>query len=82
MTNREKYDDAFVSTFMIEPSILTDLKYQSIETWDSVGHMALMATLEGAYGIEMDIDDIISFSSYKIGQAILAKYKISMDVVL
>lgn len=48
MTNLEKYDNAFIKTFMIELDKLPELKYQAIEAWDSVGHMALMAALEEA----------------------------------
>jgi hypothetical protein len=76
MTNLEKYDSAFTDTFMIDVAKLPGLKYQAIETWDSVGHMALMAALEAAFGIEMDIDDIIGFSSYEVGKPTLAKYQV------
>ncbi len=41
--------------------------------------MGLMAPLEGAFGIELHIDDIIDFSSYTAGQDILAKYNIRME---
>ena len=79
MTNIEKYNSAFTKTFMIEPEKLVGLKYQAIETWDSVGHMALMAALEESFGIELDIDDIIGFSSYEVGQEILGKYKVAIS---
>ena len=79
MSNREKYDGAFQSTLMVAPKDLAALKYQDVEAWDSVGHMALMAALEDAFGIELDIDDIIAFSSYQAGQKILAKYKVVID---
>jgi acyl carrier protein len=55
---------------------LENLKYQDIIQWDSVGHMGLMASLEEAFKIEMEIDDIIDFSSYKKGKEIMEKYKI------
>jgi hypothetical protein len=77
MNNIEKYNSAFTNTFMVETDKLPGLKYQAIETWDSVGHMALMAALEESFAIEMDIDDIIGFSSYEVGQEILSKYKIA-----
>ena len=38
--------------------------------------MALMATLEDVFGVELDIDDIIEFSSFEVGQQILAKYNV------
>jgi len=76
MTNTEKYNKAFIDTFDVKESDLADLDYQSISEWDSVGHMELMATLEEAFDIMMDIDDIIDFSSYKKGKEILRVYNV------
>jgi len=79
MSNLKKYITAFTSTFIIEEGNLNGLKYQDIAAWDSVGHMALMAELEEVFGIEMDIDDIIEFSSFEVGRAILKKYNVTME---
>lgn len=77
MTNLEKYDQAFCDALGAEVSQLPDLKYQDIPQWDSVGHMKLMAMLEDAFDIMMDIDDIIDFSSYEKGKEILSeKYEV------
>lgn len=76
MSEIEKYDKAFIDTFSITKDLLFNLKYQDVPDWDSVGHMALMATLEECFAIEMDIDDIIEFSSYESGKLILSKYGI------
>ena len=44
MSNREKYDAAFLEVFEIGQDQLTSsLEYQSITAWDSVGHMAIAA---------------------------------------
>ena len=75
MTNIEKYNNAFIESFSVEEKQLSDLKYQSVAAWDSVGHMALMAMLEEAFDIMMETDDIIDFSSYKKGSEILKKYE-------
>jgi acyl carrier protein len=79
MSNQNKYVAAFTQTLMVDEKDLTGLKYQDISTWDSVGHMALMATLEETFDLEMDIDDIIEFSSFEIGKKILAKYNIIVE---
>jgi len=78
MSNLEKYISAFTSTLLVDEAALPNLKYQDIAAWDSVGHMALMTALEEAFGIEMDIDDIIEFSSFEAGRYILAKYKVTI----
>ena len=76
MSNIEKYQQAFKEVFMVEEEKLSDLKYQSIPEWDSVGHMALMATIEEAFDISLDMDDVIDFSSYEHGKQLLNKYGI------
>ena len=76
MNNLEKYNQAFIEAFEVTEDVLADLKYQDIPEWDSVGHMTLIALLEDAFGIMMETDDIIDFSSYEIGKEILGKYEI------
>jgi len=70
------YNSVFIDSFGINQDKLIDLKYQDIPEWDSVGHMGLMGSLEEVFKIEMEIDDIIDFSSYKKGMEILIKYNI------
>ena len=78
MTNLEKYNNAFIESFGIVISQLDVLEYQSIAEWDSIGHMSLIATLEEAFGIMMDTDDIIDFSSFEKGKEILRKYDVEL----
>lgn len=73
-----RYRQVFCSVFAVEDTALdSNLSYQEIPDWDSVGHMALMAALEDEFVIEMDIDDIIDFSSFEVGKTLLAKYGVS-----
>lgn len=77
MTNLEKYNKAFETGLELpEDMINSDLEYQKVESWDSVGHMSLIAELEDTFEIMMDTDDIIDFSSYTKGMEILGKYGI------
>ncbi len=77
MTNSEKYSQAFCETFTITEEQLAGLQYQGVASWDSVGHMALIAALEDAFDIMMETDDIIDLSSFEKGKEILtAKYDI------
>lgn len=78
MTNLEKYSDAFIKAFNVEEGELSKLQYQSVPTWDSVGHMGLIASLEEAFDIMMDTDDIIDFNSYEKGKEILGKYDVEL----
>ena len=79
MTNMEKYKEAFKEALELEDSQLTDeLAFDSIPEWDSVGHMRLMASIEDAFDIMMDTDDIIDFSSYEKGKELLRKYEVEI----
>jgi len=76
MDNVEKYDKAFLEAFSIEKKVLQDLVYNKIEQWDSIGHMTLISDIEDKFKITFETDDVVDFSSYKKGKAILKKYKI------
>ena len=73
MSNKEKYIQAFCESFDITDNDLPGLKYQDIPSWDSVGHMSLIAAMEDTFDIMMDTDDIIDFSSFEKGKEILSK---------
>jgi len=77
--NAKKYNEAFIKVLSIPESKLTDdLEYNSVPEWDSLGHMSLMTELEHTFGISMETDDIINFSTFKTGKEILKKYSINL----
>ena len=68
-----------MDSFGIEKDSLNDsLEYNTIPSWDSVGHMGLIAALEDSFEIMLEMDDIVEFSSYTEGKEILAKYEIKL----
>jgi acyl carrier protein len=80
MSNLEKYNEVFMECLDIEEEKLGDsLEYQSVDTWDSVGHMDLIAELEDAFDISFETDDIVDFSSYNKGIEILKKYQVQIN---
>ena len=79
MTNKEKYENAFTEAFEINKEDLSGLEYNSIPQWDSVGHMGLMAALEDAFDLMMEMDEIIDFSSFDKGKEILSKHNVQVD---
>ena len=79
MTNLQKYNNTFIETFEVaEQDLNSELVYQSIQAWDSVGHMSLIAVIEGVFDIMFEMDDILDFSSYEKGKEILKKYNIDL----
>ena len=80
MTNREKYDRAFMLNFRLKEEDLPGLEYMGIIQWDSVGHMDLIADIESAYGIQMDMKDVLDLSTYEKGFKILSEnYGVNFD---
>ena len=79
MSNKHKYQDIFIKSLSINSKKFNEnMKYNEIPEWDSIGHMTLMSGLEEGFGITMETDDIIDFSSYNKGIEILTKYKVSV----
>ena len=78
MSTIDKYRKVFKECFQYGGDVDV-LEYQSIEEWDSVAHMQLMAELEDEFKVEMDIDDIIDFSSYTVGIEKLKNYDIEIE---
>jgi acyl carrier protein len=77
MTNREKYIHVFCESFLIEKNEgIENIEYQSVDEWDSIGHLNLIANLEQAFGISMEMDDITDLSSFKKGIEIISKYHV------
>jgi acyl carrier protein len=47
-------------------------------SWDSVGHMALVAELEDRFGIALETDDMIDMSSYAKAIEILRRHGVGV----
>ena len=76
----DDYKNCFSEAFEIEiDKITSDLEYNSIPEWDSIGHMTLISALEEKFNISLDTDDIIDFSSFKKGMEILKKYSLNFQ---
>jgi len=77
MNNKQKYQNIFIKSLLIKTGKFNEnIKYNEIPEWDSIGHMTLMSSLEEGFGITMETDDIIDFSSFKKGLETLVKYKV------
>ncbi|MNR62464.1 hypothetical protein D3C85_1844960 [compost metagenome] len=56
---------------------MDSLAYNSIEQWDSIAHMTLIAAIDEGFDIMMDTDDVIDLSSYAKAKEILGKYGVA-----
>lgn len=77
MNTIQRYQKIFTETFQLSiDADFNTLSYQSIPSWDSVGHLVLISGIEEEFQLTMDMDDIIEFGSYTKGLEILQKYAI------
>jgi len=77
--NNPSHEDQVVSVFArvlgIDASQVTDeLRYNPIPQWDSIAHMSVVAALEEAFGVMIDMDDVIDMSSVGKAREILRKH--------
>lgn len=79
MENIEKYNNAFMQVFGTKVEELND-QYgkDTVEEWDSVHQLSLVAELEEAFDIMFDPEDIMEMTSYAKGKDLLKKYDIEL----
>ena len=78
MTNEEKYINAFTEAFELEVEDAKKARYGQTTNWDSVGHMELIAALEDAFAVMLDMDDVIALNSFDKGKELLRKYEVEI----
>lgn len=79
MENLEKYNNAFMQVFGAKAEELNDnYSKDTVEEWDSVHQLSLVAEFEEAFDIMFDPEDIMDLTSYAKGKELLAKYDISL----
>jgi acyl carrier protein len=79
MPNLEKLRRAFAEGLGIEESKITDSLAYGNPGWDSVAHMALIASIERVFDIMLETDDVIAMSSFAVAKTIVAKNGIDFD---
>lgn len=77
MSNLEKYNKIFMEVFNVDAADLDDnFAFKSVDSWDSMAHMALVSSIEDSFCIFLDTEDILNITSYPNGKSTLAKYDI------
>ena len=77
MTNLEKYNNAFVEVFGVEENVLgVNFDKDSVDGWDSVHQLNIIALLEEAFDIMLDPEDIMELTSYEKGKELMEKYDV------
>ena len=79
MTNIEKYNNAFVEVFGVDPNKLNDdYGKETVGEWDSVHQLGVVSNLEEIFDLMLEPEDIMAMDSYKAGKEILKKYEIEL----
>ena len=79
MENLEKYNNAFVQVFSVKSEELNDdYGKDTVDEWDSVHQLSLIAELEEAFDIMFDPEDIMDMTSYVKGKELLSKYDVAL----
>ncbi|MCI4624585.1 MAG: acyl carrier protein [Candidatus Magnetoovum sp. WYHC-5] len=77
MDNREKLRKLFARELGIDEAVVVDnLTYNTIQEWDSVAHMRLVAAIDDGFDIMLDAEDVIDMSSFAKAIDILKKYNV------
>lgn len=60
----EKIKQVFNSVFQVSPEQVSDtLSPQDVSGWDSLGHVRLVTALQEQFGVEFDVDEIMSMEN-------------------
>lgn len=79
MTNLEKLNQIFCEVYSVEESALNeDFVNTNVETWDSIHQLSMVASIEEAFDLMMDAEDILEMTSYEnVKQLLASKYEIA-----
>ena len=67
MALNDRLRTVFVESLGLDEDVdVENLKYRDIDQWDSVGHMALVAAIEDEFDVELDTEQVIDMSSFKV----------------
>jgi acyl carrier protein len=67
MSLAERLRAVFVITLELADDVAVEqLKYRDIPQWDSLGHMTLVAAIEDEFGVQLDTEQVIDMSSFKV----------------
>jgi acyl carrier protein len=72
-----KVQQAFHDAFDIDSKLVSiETTPDDIPGWDSVGHLALASSLESAFGVSLDVDDLMEMENvHEIVRILQSKLK-------
>ena len=66
-TVNDRLKNLFVEVLELPEGVdVENLKYRDISQWDSLGHMSLVAAIEDEFDVQLDTEQVIGMSSFKV----------------
>lgn len=78
MSNIDKLKQAFVEGLEIPIEDVEKATMETMDKWDSIGQMSLVAIIEDVFGIELEPDEVMLFTSFAAGVEILKHHDIEL----
>ena len=78
MNNIEKLKNAFVEGLEIPIEEIESATMDSVDKWDSIGQLSLIAIVEDEFGIELEQEEVMQFTSFAAGVNILKNHGIEL----
>ena len=70
----EKLDQIFRAVFQLpDDAPVRELEQPGVPTWDSLGHVSLVAALESEFDTSIDVDDALRMTSYATVRCVLSE---------
>lgn len=76
MSNIEKLKNAFVEGLELPMEEVENATMENVDKWDSIGQMSLIAIIEDEFGIELEQEEVMRFTSFAAGVDILKNHNI------
>jgi acyl carrier protein len=72
MSNEDELKQAFITGLGLDDGAdVSELLYRAIPAWDSIGHMALIASIEESFDVMLSTDQVLGLSSFTEARKIL-----------
>lgn len=79
MENLEKLTNVFAEVFNVDASIINDnFGKDTVETWDSVHQLNIIAFLEETFDLLLEPEDIMACTSFAKAKDVLRKYDVEI----
>ena len=71
----DRFTEILSQTFNVPMELIADDTHQKdVPSWDSLAMITMISALEAEYGIEFDLEEIVTFNSVKaVKDALVAK---------